>query len=201
MGMNRQYLMLAVLAVVAVWALWLSLGGDGPLVSGPGRSAQARSGLGELPPVIRLADLERQEETFNPSGGRNLFAYAEAKRVAATRPPAGKRNPGNKSKPGDKPAAPKKVVAPPPPVPTAPPAPTPPTVNFKFVGYLGPQSGLIGVFSVSTPDGEEVVLAGEGDILAESFRVHRIGYEEVEIGYTEEPFLNERKVLPMGGQS
>ena len=56
-------------------------------------------------------------------------------------------------------------------------------------------------FRVDTPDGEEVFLAAEGEILAENFRIHRIGYEEVEIGYTQEPFLNERKVLPMGGQS
>ena len=74
-------------------------------------------------------------------------------------------------------------------------------MNFKFVGYLGPQAALIGVFRVSTPDGEEVVLAAEGEVLAENFRVNRIGYEEVEIGYTQEPFLSEKKILPMGGQS
>ncbi len=204
--MNRQTTLLVALGVVAVWALWLSLGGDGPLVGGSGRPARAGAGKGAMPPVIELADLERRRSTFNASGGRNLFAFGEAPRptpaAAAAprkpkpRPQARTAVPVNRQQPGQGAAAP-----PPPPRASAPAGPTPPAVTFKFVGYMGEQARLIGVFRVKTPDGEETVLAAEGEVLAENFRVHRIGYEEVEIGYTQEPFLNERKVLPMGGQS
>lgn len=203
MVLNRQHYMLGGLALVGVWALWLTLGGDTPLVGGGGRSLQAREVAGDLPPVIRLTDLEHPAVAFNPSGGRNLFSYAEARPTAVSGPQVGGRRQAGKPKPRPKaPATTKKAAA----VPALPQKiesaqPKPPTVNFKFVGYLGPQSALIGVFKVSTPDGEEVVLAAEGEILAENFRVYRIGYEDVEIGYTQEPFLNERKVLPMGGQS
>ena len=201
MALNRQHLMLGALALVAVWALWLTLGGESPLVGGAGRPAQARRALGDLPPVIRLTDLEHPAAAFNPSGGRNLFAFAEERRTALASAQARARKQPPKTKPSPPPAAAKPVVPPPPPQKAAAAQPTPPEVNFEFVGYLGPQSSLIGVFRVTTPDGEEVVLAGVGETLAENFRVYRIGYEEVEIGYTQAPFLNERKVLPMGGKS
>lgn len=203
MTMNRQSLMLGLLALAVVWALWFYLGGESPLVGGgTGRAVQSREIVGALPPVIRLTDLENPAAEFNPSGGRNLFAYAEDRRVAVAGPKGRANRKTGKAKSSPPPVAPKPVVPPPPPArETASAQPTPPEVNFKFVGYLGPQDALIGVFRVNTPDGEEVVLAAVGETLAENFRVYRIGYEEVEIGYTEAPFLNERKVLPMGGQS
>ena len=200
MALNRQQVMLVVLALVAVWALWLTMGGEGPMVGGAGRPAPPRGVPGDLPPVIRLTDLENPVAAFNPSGGRNLFAYAEPRRAAPPVPQARAHQPPPKPQPV--PVAPKPVVAPPPPPQkVAATQPTPPVVNFEFVGYLGPQNALIGVFKVNTPDGEEVVLAAVGETLADHFRVHRIGYEEVEIGYTQEPFLKERKVLTMGAQS
>ena len=96
--MNRQHLMLGALALVGVWALWLTLGGDSPLVGGGSRPAQPRSAPGDLPPVIRLADLEHPAVAFNPSGGRNLFAYAEARRAAVSGPQGRARKQPGKAK-------------------------------------------------------------------------------------------------------
>jgi hypothetical protein len=179
-------------------------GGDAGQPAGVSVSGRAgATSRGALPEIPDIPDPDRSMDLFNPSGGRNLFAYGQPKVVAAPPPPP----------PVSRPAPPPpKVEAPP--VQTAagggaggaqvaaePPKPTPPPLTFKFVGYLGPQQSLIGVFNVTTPDGDVIVLAREGEVLAEKFRVHRIGYEEVEIGYTQEPFLDERKVLPMGGRS
>jgi len=201
MNLDRQQVLGGLLAVVAVWAMWYFFSGDKPLMGRAPATAAARGGSGELPEVIEIAEMGDRAEAFDPSGGRNLFAYAEPKvKKSALPPPPSRRKPKPVVKTPEEIA---RTQKPPPQQPKdlVPPAPKPPAVNFQFVGYLGPQAALIGVFRVSTPDGEEVVLAGEGEVLAENFRVHRIGYEEVEIGYTQEPFLNEKKILPMGGKS
>jgi hypothetical protein len=201
MNVNRQQVLGGLLAVVAVWAVWYFLAGEQPLMGRTPAPAAARSAGGELPEVIEIADLGSGAAAFDPSGGRNLFAYAEAKVTKAPAlPPVNRRKPKPVVKTAEEIARSQKALTPAP-KDVAPPRPQPPAVNFEFVGYLGPQAALIGVFRVSTPDGEEVVLAAEGEVLAENFRVHRIGYEEVEIGYTQEPFLNEKKILPMGGKS
>jgi hypothetical protein len=156
--------------------------------------------IGELP-IVLVREADEEPESFAPSGSRNLFAYGQPKRAAApgpaTTPAAGR------------PTAPKVVPKPPPKAPqitrvapqNAPERRFPPAITFKFLGYVGPEGGLIGIFQMPGPDGEEIVLAGEGETLGEKFRVHRIGYEEVEIGYTEEAFADERRVLAMGGRS
>jgi hypothetical protein len=200
MRLNRQQMLLVALAGVAIWALYLTFGSGSD-----GSPVGAVSGAG---PAVVLDDLEivsMPERVTDPDGfipQRNLFAYGQPKRV--TPPPS--------PTPKKKPTAPKPTVTPSktaaqqaqalrPPVQAPPPPPTPPPVNFQFLGYMGPQGDLIGVFIMTTAEGDEIVLAREGETVGEKFRVHRIGYEDVEIGYTEEPFLDERKVLPMGGRS
>jgi hypothetical protein len=162
---------------------------------GPGRGPGGD--LNDLP-IILVRDPGGEPDSFDPQG-RNLFAYGQPKRVAPPPSAATARRP---TAPTVTPAAPPQVpqvtrVA----TQAPPPRAIPPAINFKFLGYLGPEGGLIGIFQLTTADGEEIVLAGEGETLGEKFRVHRIGYEEVEIGYTEEAFENERKVLAMGGRS
>ena len=200
MNLNRQQILVGLLAVVGLWAMWYFLAGDEPMIGGTPQSAASRADAGALPAVIEIAAMGSRAEPFDPSGGRNLFSYAEARAKTPALPPTPRRKPRPVVKTPEELAL---INKPPPPPPrkVEPAKPQPPAVNFKFVGYLGPPAALIGVFQVSTPDGEEVVLAAEGEVLAENFRVHRIGYEEVEIGYTQEPFLNEKKILPMGGQS
>ncbi len=207
MQLNRQYVLLVALAVVAVWAIYMVTGegaSEGAPAGAPVRGRAGGGPGGALPEIPELPDPDGERDRFNPSGGRNLFAYGQPKVTTPPPPP-----------PVSRPVAPPPKLPPPPPpqqaqgggggggpeAPVEPPRPTPPPVNFKFLGYLGPQQALIGVFNVTTPDGDVIVLAGEGEVVAEKFKVHRIGYEEVEIGYVHEPFTNERKVLPMGGRS
>ena len=213
MKLKRQHILALLLGGVALWALFQAFGDNAPPAGAgarpAGAAAAARPGKAAAPdekdprPVLTaLLDTHHAEE-FNPSGGRNLFAYGQPKYVAPPAPP-----------PRPLPPPPPKVVlqAPTPPgggggggggalEPPPPPPPTPPAVNFSFVGYIGPPEARIGVFNVRTPDGDELRLAGEGEIIAERFRITRIGFEEVEIGYTDEQFAKERKVLPMGGRS
>ncbi|MFQ5670752.1 MAG: hypothetical protein ACE5HD_09585 [Acidobacteriota bacterium] len=203
MHLDRQTVLLGILAVVGSLALYMSYGpARGVSLTAEEKAAEKEVDLGDLPPAIRSLLAGEEREPFNPSGGRNLFAYARPKPVAPPPKPRPKRTTRPKQpkvqvvkEPNKKPPrAPKPVLQE---VPRA----TPPPVNFDFVGYVGPQKGLIGIFSMRTKDGDEILLAGEGEILAEKFRVHKIGYEEVEIGYTDDTFKNERKILPMGGPS
>jgi len=198
MQVNRQQVLLGLLALVAVWAVYYSFGpGDGGAQPGVGPDRGPGGDLNDLP-IILVRDAKGEPDHFDPQG-RNLFAYGQPKRVAP--PPSAAK--------ARRPTAPKVVPKAPPKAPQVTRVPTqgapqraiPPAINFKFLGYLGPEGALIGIFQLTTPDGEEIVLAGEGETLGEKFRVHRIGYEEVEIGYTEEAFENEQKVLAMGGRS
>jgi hypothetical protein len=200
MQVNRQHVLLGVLGVVAVWAVYYSFGpGDGDAQPGMDRRPGPGGDLNDLP-IVLVKGPGAEPDSFDPQG-RNLFAYGQPKRVAP--PPGAAPN-------ARRPTAPKVVPKAPPKAPNVARVPTgqaapqkaiPPAINFKFLGYLGPEGGLIGIFQMTTDDGEEIVLAGEGETVGEKFRVHRIGYEEVEIGYTEEVFENERKVLAMGGRS
>jgi hypothetical protein len=199
MKVNRQHVLVGLLGVVAVWAVWYSFGpGGGDAQPAVDRVRGPGGDLSDLP-IVLVRDAAGEPDHFDPQG-RNLFAYGQPKRVAP--PPGAER--------ARRPQAPVVVPKAPPKAPQVPRIPTtqsvqqravPPAINFKFLGYLGPEGGLIGIFQMTTADGEEIVLAGEGETLGEKFKVHRIGYEEVEIGYTERAFENERKVLAMGGRS
>jgi hypothetical protein len=199
MQVNRQQVLLGLLAVVAVWAIYYSFGsGGGDGQPGVDRGRGPGGDLNDLP-IILVRTPGGEPDSFDPRG-RNLFAYGQPKRVTPPPSAAKARRP---TAPRVTPKAPPKapVVTRVPTTQGAPQRAIPPAINFKFLGYLGPEGALIGIFQLTTPDGEEIVLAGEGETLGEKFRVHRIGYEEVEIGYTEEVFENERKVLAMGGRS
>ncbi|MFQ5768519.1 MAG: hypothetical protein ACE5ID_11140 [Acidobacteriota bacterium] len=204
MKLSRQTVFLMVLLVVLIYVLYQSFG------PASGRTQVARlkdesplGDLGTMPPSIlsyRDAEMNRPSPLSN---GRNLFGFGVPKRAAVPppKPPKARARKPIVRKPKEKTVV---VKTPPPkasPVAAAPPLPTPPAINFVFLGYMGPEDGLIGVFNVTTPDGDEIVLAGVGDVIEEKFRVDRIGYEEVEIGYTLEAFGQQKKTLLMGGQS
>jgi hypothetical protein len=114
-----------------------------------------------IDPTLRL-DLLARVQAVSPSGGtRNLFQFGP--------PPAPKAPPEPKiipKTPGPRPdGAPEK--------PPEPPKPPPPPIPLKFFGYAGPaRAAQKQAFFL---DGEDIIVAGEGEIIKKRYKVVRIG--------------------------
>lgn len=81
-----------------------------------------------------------------------------------------------------------------PPPPKQPPKPVPPSFPYKFIGVLGESESKIAIFL----DEGDFVLAQEGEKVKEDFRIVRIGYDTLQIGYTDPQFEEESRILQMG---
>ena len=76
---------------------------------------------------------------------------------------------------------------------TKPQGPRPPSVNFEYLGYLGPKDDKIAVFE----KGEELEQARVGEVILEQFRLLEFKYEAVVIGYVDERFRDQSTELKM----
>ena len=139
-------------------------------VWGAAQRARVREVSPEDVPILRIEDLAERKPAAAPAAGRDLFDF---------RPPT--------------------------PVPTKPPPPAPtpvpvcgspayvgparrprprrhrrlPTSRFRFIGSFGPKDNPIAVFV----QGDQVVDARAGDVVFDRFRVVRVNYESVDIGF------------------
>ena len=78
----------------------------------------------------------------------------------------------------------------------APPAkPVPPPLTLKFIGVVGEPDHEIAILL----DGTDFLLATEGETVKEAFRVEEIGYESLQMGYTDPQFEGEHKLMQLGG--
>ncbi|MFQ5719740.1 MAG: hypothetical protein ACE5IK_09325 [Acidobacteriota bacterium] len=219
MKLTRQHVFLGILLALVGYVVLPYLRSSDSTQS-RGAAATQTAGDFDIPPELDLSIRAARRPEFNPSGGRNLFAYGRPPRPMIPPPPKTKRPKPPPTKLPIQTAAAggpstQGVTPPPPPVATAPAGPTPPPVNFKYIGYMGPSDHRIAVFTIRTDDGSEIALArvGEaprvgssGDLediqkRLDEFRVVNIGYEEVEIGYADDVFADQTKTLMMGGRS
>jgi hypothetical protein len=175
--------LLAVLAVAAVVALWPRLQGSGDV---PTLASRARGGT-PLPVVPRI-DLDRIEEapTDAEVGRRDLFIYGPLSRTAEMEPP---------SSPTSAPA----------PVTERPPAadpsarmaasrPTLPPLNLKFIGAVGNTRGV--QVAVLVTDRNEVLTGQAGEVIANRYRIKRIGIESVDL---EDVGTGQSRRIPLKG--
>jgi len=121
-----------------------------------GRKAHAEN----LDPTLRLDLLASVEQTQYEGSGRNIFT-SEAEPVAI--PPVGS-SPVTDD--------PKKVIW------TPPPTPVPPPIPLKFFGFSNRAGEPKRVFLLQ---GEEVFVAGEGEIVNRRYKVVRISPTSVEM--------------------
>ena len=79
---------------------------------------------------------------------------------------------------------------------TPPPAskPVPPSIGLKFIGLVGASENKIAIFL----DGDEFLMAREGDTVKEDFQIQKIGYDSLQMGFTDPRFAEESRVMPMG---
>ena len=82
----------------------------------------------------------------------------------------------------------------PPPQPAPPPKAPPPPINYKLVGYLGPQGRRIAVFL----SGKDIVLARKGEVLDGKFKVLEMGPESVQMGYVDPVHADIKKRIDLG---
>ena len=75
-----------------------------------------------------------------------------------------------------------------------PPKPVPPSFSYKFIGVMGPPESKIAIFL----DDQDFFLAKEGEDVKEDFRIVKIGYDTLQIGYTDPQFKEESRILQMG---
>jgi hypothetical protein len=179
---NRKKVgIMAVLLVIAVFMLFRTLNTPGPQaatstsVNRPNpaqrRTGAARAGqiTSTLDPTLRFDLLKSSEQTAYKGTGRNIF----------------KAQPDEPPKPLPTPRfTATGPIGPPPP-------PPPPPINLKFFGFANKAGEPKKVF---LSQGEDVFIAGEGEIVNRRYRVVRIGPTSVEI---EDTLTNHSESIPL----
>jgi hypothetical protein len=167
---RREKALLGLLAVTAVGVLAWGLGGpDGrPAVLGRSRPEPP------LPPVPRIA-LARVDAAGprGEAGRRDIFAFGAAPAREAAEapvtpdfPPPGGGAPGVPEAGGDA-------------LPAVPPAPSLPPLNLRYIGSVESRSGI--KVAVLLTDRQEVLTGQAGQVVANRYRIARIGLESVDL--------------------
>jgi len=125
--------------------------------------------VSQVDPTLRLALLDRVRSVGNVGGRRSLFEFFTP---PPPPPPAVAKIKVEEPRPDPEPA---KSSEPPPPPPPPPPTPIP----LKYYGYTGsPEDARRhGLFL----DGEEILVASDGDLVKDRYRIQRIGLTSVEV--------------------
>lgn len=179
---RREMLLLALVALAAVVWLWQPFSQDGDPAAMPSR-ARPEAPTGPVPRI----DLARLDEP--PSdveiGRRDLFAYGALRRPAedaettATPPPApalarpaatAPRGPANRSGSG---------LAP---------------MNLRFIGSVGNEHGV--TVAVLVTERNEVLTGQPGDVIANRYRIEKIGIESVDL---EDVGTGQSRRIPLKG--
>ena len=180
----KKVAIMAVLLVTAIFFLFRMLNTPGPqasTASGQPPAAARTSAdqrraqhsgnaqlLSNLNPTLRFDLLKPSEETTYRGSGRNIFK-------PQAEPP---------------PVIPKPIVTPTGPI-GPPPPPPPPPINLKFFGFANKPGEPKRIF---LSQGDDVFVAGEGEIVNRRYRIVRIGPSWVEI---EDVLTNHSQNIPL----
>jgi len=199
---KREIGLLAGAAIgLAVWAI--RPGADAVLPPLPKEGVEKPGeGPGEAP-LVQLALLKADEVHYDPAG-RDLFQYAQrppsAAEVARMRAEAAEAERLRKEaeerarllavQQAEEARLRAEALAKNPP---PPPKPRPPVLTAKYLGCMGPRSNRIAFFERD----KELIMAKEGEPFLKDFKVVKIGYETVTIGFTAQQFKDETQEIPM----
>jgi len=89
----------------------------------------------------------------------------------------------------------------PPPPPPPPPTPNAPPIPLKFYGFVNPARPDIKRAFFTDQAGEDVMIAGEGEIIKKRYKVLRIGVNSAEVEDTEFKGNNTKQTLPLETES
>ena len=127
---------------------------------------EERIDTSRIDPILHLDIMAKLQQVAFTSGGRNPFKFG---------PPPGqpeKKLVGPEPKIALPPVAEGKVAPPPPP-----PAPPPPPISLKYYGFSSPPGA--GTKTAFFLDGEDILVAKEGETVKRRYRVVRIGVTSV----------------------
>ncbi len=215
-GRTREIVMGVSLLALLIYLFGPALSTPDELLSESDRSSPTVSGVNAVldGPDVDLALLTQQPGDYKGQG-RNLFDYGriapplptqeelEAARLEALRL---KRLAEAKRESEDAKRArmrqealdrQKKLAETRKPISSQPPAPAkpkPPNFPYQFIGVIGPAEAKIAIFV----DDKDFLMAQEGETLKEDFRIVKIGYDTLQIGYTDPQFEEESRILQMG---
>ena len=148
-----------------------ALSAPGPVAERASRGKKVVKVERTLDPTLRLDLLKDTEDTKYEGKGRNIFR-AEAEVIPQAKFPA------------IKPSMPA-----PPPEPQGP--PPPPPINLKFYGFASRPGEPKKIF---LSQGDDVFIAGEGDIVDRRYKVLQISPTSVEV---EDVLTNNRQSIPL----
>jgi hypothetical protein len=138
-----------------------------------------------IDPTLRIDLLAKVQAVANTAGSRNLFQFGTAP-VQLPKVPEPKILPRGFSPSGTSSAV--GLAAAPTPVPK----PPPPPITLKFYGYAAPApSGARRVFFL---DGDEIIVATEGETVKKRYKVVRVGINSVTVEDTQ---FQHEQTLPL----
>jgi hypothetical protein len=163
---RRRWIVPGLAVAAAALVGWMVLRDPAPAVAPSARAAEAAKAPGRRDPDLPRIDLARLDRPRPASGigRRDLFDFA-------TPPP---------TPPPPRPSAPPVVAT----LETPPPdtAPTPPPlspINIKYIGAFEGKKGL--KVAVLMTDRKEVLTGQAGEVVANRYRIVRIGLESVDV--------------------
>jgi hypothetical protein len=136
-----------------------------PVLHKKGARPEDRVDTSKIDPILHLDILAKLQQLAFTSGGRNPFKFGPDPKKPAPLP-------------GPEPKvtlAPVADVKPPPPPPPA--APPPPPITLKYYGFSSPPGA--GGKTAFFLDGEDILVAKEGETVKRRYRVVRIGVSSV----------------------
>ena len=155
-----------------------------------GSRPESQVDLTKIDPTIKLGLLARVQNAAMEGGARNIFQFGAA--IPLTQAPTGPI-------PKVKPIIPQNTVATnqkPPDLGPPPPPPAPP-IPFKYYGYSAvkgePRKRAFFL------DGDDIIVAWEGDLIKNRYKVVHVGLRSVEMEDTQ--FKNNKQSLPLAEEA
>jgi hypothetical protein len=169
-------------------------GEDAPDIRTVGKAADPAG----LTPVVEVP-IETPPAVEIPKHSRNLFNYSksptevadeirarkEAERLAAEAAERQRRQAEEAARIAAEQA--KQIAANPPP-------PPPPVINFRFIGKMGDARNPIAILADGAGD---LLTVREGEIIKDTFKVRKIDFDSVVIGYVK-PEWTDTRIIKMG---
>ena len=195
-GTRKQAILFGALAIVLLFAVVKWSGREKAVAPPPpspaaaerrpaaiARSARprARAVAPDEIPLLTERDLDPRLRGAGGDTGRDLFDFREP---TPTPPPTPTPAPTPPPGPGDP-----RFIGPAPP-PPPPPTPAPPEVVFQLIGIFGPPDHPIAALQY----GSETLTAREGDVVLRIFRIQKIGYESIDVGFVGFPPTESRRL-------
>ncbi len=139
----------------------------------------------KVDPTLRLDLLAKVQGVDYNGVERNLFLFGAAKPKVTTPPPEAAKPEGPKPAAAAKPAGAEAPGA-------APSKPPPPPINLKYFGFANrPGDGRKRAFFL---DGEDILVAAEGEVVKKRYKIVRIGINSVVI---EDLDFKNQQTLPL----